>query len=114
MRVALLPGRRAGERLGEVLKKIHIPDQVLGPLQKVMVEDRGRTEELKQHETERLKQRLTAVRRRADQAYLDKLDGKISEDFWLRKMSDWQQEEQQILIAIQGLEEIEDWTVSGF
>jgi site-specific DNA recombinase len=95
-----------GERLGEVLKKIHIPDQVLGPLQKAMVEDRGRSEEHKQHEIERLKQRLTAARRRIDQAYLDKLDGKIPEDFWLRKMEDWQREEQQILIAIQGLEEI--------
>jgi site-specific DNA recombinase len=95
-----------GERLGEVLKKIHIPDQVLGPLQKAMVQDRGRSEEHKRQESERLQQRLTAVRRRIDQAYLDQLDGKISEDFWLRKMEDWQREEQQILIAIQGLEEI--------
>ena len=95
-----------GERLGEVLKKIHIPDQVLGPLQKAIVEDRGRSEEHRGHEAERLRQRLAAIRRRIDQAYLDKLDGKISEDFWLRKMEEWQGEEQQILIAIQGLDEI--------
>ena len=96
-----------GERLGEVLKKVHIPDQVLGPLQKAMIEDRKCSAEHRQHEMERLEHRLTAVRRRIDQAYIDKLDGKISEDFWFRKMEEWQREEQQILMATQGLEEIE-------
>ena len=40
-----------------------------------------------------------------DQAYLDKLDGKISEAFWARKASEWQQEEQQVLLALAGLEQ---------
>jgi len=35
-----------------------------------------------------------------DQAYADKLDGKIPEDFWKRKMSDWRAEERQIEIAL--------------
>jgi len=48
---------------------------------------------------------LAAVRRRLDQIYLDKVDGKVSEDFWLRKTEQWQGEEQQILLAIRGLEE---------
>ena len=95
-----------GERLGEVLKKIHVPDRVLGPLQRAMIEDKARLQEHRQHEMERLRQRLAAVRRRIDQAYLDKLDGKISEEFWLRKMAEWQREEQQILMATQGLDEI--------
>jgi hypothetical protein len=38
-----------------------------------------------------------------DAAYTDKLDGKIPEDFWERKMSDWRMEEQQVKMAIQGL-----------
>jgi site-specific DNA recombinase len=33
--------------------------------------------------------------------------GRISEGFWLRRMEEWQREEQQILMATQGLEEIE-------
>ena len=33
------------------------------------------------------------------------LDGKISEDFWQRKNAAWQQEEQQIIFAMQGLEQ---------
>jgi hypothetical protein len=35
------------------------------------------------------------------------LGGETSEDFWLRRTEEWQREEQQILMATQGLEEIE-------
>jgi hypothetical protein len=42
-----------------------------------------------------------------DSAYADKLDGKIPEDFWERKMSDWRMEEQQIKMAIQGFSQAE-------
>jgi hypothetical protein len=45
------------------------------------------------------------VRHRIDQAYTDKLDGKISEELWTRKAIEWQTEEQQILLAMQGLEQ---------
>lgn len=54
---------------------------------------------------ERLEQRLANVGRRMDQAYSDKLDGKIPEDFWQRKMSEWRQEEQEIQSAITGLKD---------
>ena len=39
---------------------------------------------------EKLAQRLEAIRDRISQAYVDKLDGKIAEDFWQRQMSQWQ------------------------
>jgi len=45
------------------------------------------------------------VRRRIDQAYTDKLDGKISEDFWQRKMIEWQAEEQRIRMAVAGFQD---------
>jgi len=41
----------------------------------------------------------------SDQAYTDKLDGKISEDFWQRKMTEWQAEEQRVGMALAGLQE---------
>ena len=34
------------------------------------------------------------VRHRFEQAYMDKLDGKISEEFWERKAAEWQAEEE--------------------
>ncbi|MGH9828913.1 MAG: hypothetical protein ACREDR_37310, partial [Blastocatellia bacterium] len=90
-------------RLGRVLKDIHIPDDVLSQLEKSLLTDKGRDEAIRKQQGERLRQRLSAVRHRLDQAYLDKLDSKISEEFWNRKSVEWTGEEQQILLAIQGL-----------
>src|SRR5262249_10360030 len=54
---------------------------------------------------ERLEQRLSSVRRKMDQAYEDKLNGTIPEDFWNRKMEEWRSEEQQVRMALDGLKE---------
>jgi hypothetical protein len=54
-------------------------------------------------ERTRLEARLTGIRSRMDAAYVDKLDGKIPEDFWERKMTEWRMEEQQAKMAVQGL-----------
>jgi hypothetical protein len=58
-------------------------------------------------ERSRLEARLTAICGRMDNAYTDKLDGKIPEDFWERKMSHWRIEEQQIKMAMEGLNSAE-------
>jgi len=52
-----------------------------------------------------LQPRLSGVRRRIDQAYQDKLDGKIPEDFWERKMAEWTIEEGAIRDALIRLEQ---------
>ena len=93
-----------GNRLGQILKNIHIPDAVLAQLEQSLLQDKSRAEALGKSESERLRNRSAQVRRRIEQAYLDKLDGKITEAFWEAKSSEWNQEEQQILMALQGLE----------
>jgi DNA invertase Pin-like site-specific DNA recombinase len=94
-----------GERLGQILKDIHIPDDVLRQLDNSLTQDQKNSHTEKKAQQEKLQQRLTAVRNRIDQAYTDKLDGKISEEFWQRKTAEWQLEEQQVLIAMQALRE---------
>ena len=96
-----------GDRLGHVLRDIHIPDEVLGPLERAFQDDQGRADKGKGQELARLNKRLTSVRQRMDQAYTDKLDSKIPEDFWTRRSQEWQREEQQILWAIRGLKDME-------
>ena len=65
-----------------------MPDSVVSDIQRSLATekassaDRLRSEEL-------LHQRLTAIRTRMDQAYLDKLDGKITVEFWERKNAEW-------------------------
>ncbi|MHB8485573.1 MAG: recombinase zinc ribbon domain-containing protein [Candidatus Acidiferrales bacterium] len=68
-----------GDRLAITLRDIHIPDNVLLQLEKSLLTDKGREEAIRKEQGERWQRRLTALRHRLDQAYLDKLDGKITE-----------------------------------
>ena len=66
-------------------------------------EDQKQTSSKVNAERSRLEGRLTAVRNRIDAAYVDKLDGKITEEFWERKMADWRMEEQQVKLVLDAL-----------
>jgi len=90
----------------EILKNIHIPDDVLNTLERSLRNDQGRSESHAKAERERLEQRLSQVRGRMEKAYVDKLDGKISDEFWQSQSARWSQEESQISMAIQGFEAI--------
>ncbi len=96
---------RLGERLGQILRDIYIPDDTLAQLQQGLTESRQRSDVDKKQQREKLQQRLGTIRHRIDQIYMDKLDGKVAEDFWQRKTTEWQMEEQQVLMAMQGLEQ---------
>jgi site-specific DNA recombinase len=91
------------EKLGEVVKAIHIPDEVMARIQNALTLDQERSHKDIDTQRSRLEQRLVNTRRKMDQAYDDKLSGTISENFWQRKMEDWRNEEQQIEMALDGL-----------
>jgi site-specific DNA recombinase len=93
-----------GDRLGQILKNIHIPDDILAQLQHALLHDKSRAEAHGKSEDERLNRRLLQVRHRIEQAYLDKLDGKITETFWAAKSSEWNREEQQIVAGLARLQ----------
>jgi hypothetical protein len=69
-------------------------------LQESLLNDKCREEDIKRHRGERLAQRLAQVHRRMDQAYQDKLDGKIREEFWERKSAERQAEESEIRASL--------------
>ena len=92
------------EKLGVILKQIHIPDYVLAGLQKSLAIDQEQSQNVITAQRNALQPRLSAMRRRIDQAYQDKLDGKIPEEFWERKMTEWTREERSIRDALARLE----------
>jgi site-specific DNA recombinase len=94
------------DRLGSVLKNIHIPDDVLKQLEASLHVYKHDQDGVLKQQRQRLEQRIASLRQRLDQAYIDKLDGKISEEFWSRKASEWQAEEQQVQMALQGLNQV--------
>jgi len=93
------------ERLSHVLQYVQLPEEVVkgigASLQKEHVQMRNQITQ----ERTRLERELTTLRSRMDAAYADKLDGKITEEFWQRLQADWQAEEQRIKSRIAGLEE---------
>jgi site-specific DNA recombinase len=89
-----------GDRLGQILRDIHIPDAILGQLERSLLNDKGREEATRRQQKERSEQRLAILRHRLDQAYQDKLDGKINNEFWERKSAEWQLDEQHAIAAI--------------
>jgi site-specific DNA recombinase len=93
-----------GERLGEPLKGLQVPPEIVSRIVTMLREDQSQSAGRVNAERTRLESRLAAIRNRMDAAYMDKLDGKITEDFWERTTTDWRMEEQRIKIAIQGLE----------
>ena len=94
-------------KLGEPLKGLQVPQEVVAQIVAAIRLDEAQADANRGSELSRLEGRLTAIRNRMDAAYTDKLDGKIPEDFWNRKMNDWRMEEQQVRMAIDGLSNAE-------
>jgi hypothetical protein len=84
-----------------------VPQEVVSQIVTTLRNDQQHSVDKINAERSRLEVRLTGIRNRIDGAYTDKLDGKIPEDSWERKMADWRREEQQVKMAIQGLSSAE-------
>ena len=95
------------EKLSVVLKDIHIPDVILAQLQASLSRDQNQLIDNASAQRNSLEQRLVAIQRRMDQAYQDKLDGTIPQEFWERKMVEWTEDEKQIQAAMTRLEAAE-------
>jgi site-specific DNA recombinase len=92
------------EKLAEVLKGIQLPDEILASLNESLTRDQNQWRNQVSVQRSLLQQRLSALRRRMDQAYQDKLDGKIPEEFWERKMAEWTEDEREVMAALARLE----------
>ena len=92
------------EKLGVVLKNIHIPNAILAQLQESLSRDHDQLVDNADTQRNSLEQRLATIQRRMDQAYQDKLDGTIPQEFWERKMLEWSEDERQIQAAMTRLD----------
>ena len=88
------------EKLGQLLRNIEVPEAVA---QAIIENLRNSQKEMENKNAEyrlKLLQRITGIRNRMDQAYNDKLDGKITPEYWERKSAEWQAEEQALQIEL--------------
>jgi site-specific DNA recombinase len=94
------------QRLAQVVSDIFIPSSILAQLEDALLNGKARDEAVQNEQRIRLSERLTSVRGRLDRSYVDKLDGKISEEFWARKSEEWRAEEQEIRTEMLSLESL--------
>ena len=98
-----MPETQISDRLGELLKGIVVPDHVARAIVESIQNDQGTANAERLRRLADAKQRLSALRTRMDRMYEDKLDGKIDEEFWNRKMADWRTEERALQSAADSL-----------
>jgi site-specific DNA recombinase len=93
-------------RLGGILQDIFIPAPIVAQLQDALLNDKGRQEAVQHQQRVNLEERLKSLRGRMEKAYIDKLDGKISEDFWARKNNEWTDDEQRICTQLAQINDV--------
>jgi site-specific DNA recombinase len=88
------------EKLGEVIKGITIDENLLDWLIQALQESHHDEKAYHDRMIASLQAQSDKLQHRIDQAYTDKLDGKIPEDLFLRKMNEWREEQSKILKQI--------------
>jgi site-specific DNA recombinase len=94
------------ERLGHVLKDVQIPTEVAQRIGASLQQAQKQMRDTSSQERARLERELATLHSRLDAAYSDKLDGKITEEFWQRKQADWLAEELRLKGQISGMDEV--------
>ena len=79
VRPSTLPRGNLAQRLGEPLKGLQVPEEVVSQIVATLRDDQKQSANKVSAERSRLEGRLTSIRNRMDGAYADKLDGKIPE-----------------------------------
>ncbi len=91
------------EQISVLLNSINVTDEI----QETVLEDlRSIMHERTQHfeiSKQQIEKQTALLQNRIDQAYLDKLDGKISEAFWQRQTTNWMLEKENLTIKLSSL-----------
>ena len=91
------------DRLGTLLRDIYVPENVATAIVGSLRSDVESSEAERTQKVTDVEQRLAAVRTRMDRMYEDKLDGKIDDELWTRKMSEYRDQERSLETALSGL-----------
>ena len=96
--------QEVSDRMGELLKDICVPQMIAQRIVNALQSDSAHAEAERQKRIAVTQQRIAVLRSRVDQLYEDKLDGKIGDEFWTRKMNEWREQERSLESELSGLE----------
>jgi site-specific DNA recombinase len=84
------------DRLGELLKDIHVPETIARTIVDSLRTDVGQSEVQRQDQVASIQRRMATIRTRIGQIYEDKLDGKIDEQLWTSKQGEYREQEREL------------------
>jgi len=79
-----------------VVKGLQFEDRYYDLILRTLQRNHKNETEFRRRAEAQLRRRQDTLRKRIDQAYVDKLDGVISEELWLRKSADWNGEHSEV------------------
>ena len=85
------------DRFGEIVRKIRIDEDVLELVKDALMESHRDEKEYHDQQIQRLNKQYSTLQNRIDRMHVDKLDGKISEDFYQENLDEWREEQNGIL-----------------
>lgn len=101
------------EILLELIKKIQIPPSLTAQIKEAVIELQGLKGEFNTSSIESITKQIQALKRRSEALYIDKLDGKISEEFWEEKNNDWHAQKTNLVNKLQQLNEADKTFYEG-
>jgi site-specific DNA recombinase len=88
------------DKLGELLKGIELEDKTLEWLKEALHQSHKTEREYSDKMIASLNSQKEKAKKRLDQAYVDKLDGNITEEFWKMKSGEWINEIENVSIKL--------------
>lgn len=88
----------------ELLENIRLPESIQAAILQGLRESMREKIEYHNNLVENIDSQIRLLQNRIDQAYLDKLDNKIGEDFWQRKTSEWILEKENLAMKLVSLQ----------
>jgi len=86
--------------ISSLLENIKIPDKVQQMILQGMRESLQEKIEYHNMCTQQIEKQMTILQHRIDQSYMDKLDGKINEEFWLAQNNKWIAEKEKLSMKL--------------
>jgi site-specific DNA recombinase len=109
-----MPEARVSNMLSELLKGIQVPDSIAQQIVSSITKDATSSEQARRTELDGVKQRLALLRSRIDRLYEDKLaklDGKITQEFWATKASEYREQELAVVYC-ELIKQESNWVIS--
>lgn len=83
-----------------------LPDNILNRIKNGLKDLQRAKNEYEEFEKKKIDKQIATIKRRLDSLYIDKLDGKISEEFFEEKNIEWHAEQNRLLMKLQSLNNV--------